>query len=298
MREGRRRQEPPLWDEREVKGYIRAVRLAFWGCIILTILFTAYNYRYARIAYDWAAGQREKAIGELSALIKEKPESASLYRSRALMFSLLERHDEAISDLNRASELDPQEAATPGEEAVTRLLSEGRLEDAIAFFTEEYEKNPQDKYNLVARGYTYFALGEYEKALGDAKRLTAERDDSYIPIIREWGYLLTGDVLIKEKDYINAEKAYENVINTIRKTASTEGNPKEVEEKIKRHLELNTPLARAYYERAKALERLNRPKEAIVAYKELLRYCPERIENIRKEAEEKIGRLENFPHLQ
>jgi tetratricopeptide (TPR) repeat protein len=89
------------------------------------------------------------------------------------------RYDEALANLNRAIELDPEDARAIGSRGQTYRLM-GRYDEALADFNRAIELDPDLGWAIANRGETFRAMGRYDEALADLNRaieLDPENDD-------------------------------------------------------------------------------------------------------------------------
>ncbi len=103
------------------------------------------------------------------------------YLQRGNAYSLLAEYDKAIHDLSAIIRIDPQNSDAYGRRANTYLFLK-EYEKAIADYTELIEINPQDSYSYMLRGDVYFEKGDYEQAIveyTEAIRLSPKDGSAY-----------------------------------------------------------------------------------------------------------------------
>lgn len=88
------------------------------------------------------------------------------YRIRGRLYRQLVRYNEALTDLNRAIDLDPQADRAIAHRGHTYRRM-GRYEDALADFTRAIDLDPQSDWAIAGRDETYRLMGRYEDALAD-----------------------------------------------------------------------------------------------------------------------------------
>jgi tetratricopeptide (TPR) repeat protein len=79
------------------------------------------------------------------------------------------RYGEALEDLNRAFDLNPDSTWSIRSRGVT-YREMGRYGEALADFNRVIELDPDDAWAISSRGQTYHAMGRYQDALGDFNR--------------------------------------------------------------------------------------------------------------------------------
>ena len=87
--------------------------------------------------------------GVLRTAIAASPRDAGLYYALGLTLTRLKRTDEAMAELRRAAELEPDRARYAYVYAVA-LHSAGRREQAIAVLKENLTRHPEDRDTLLA----------------------------------------------------------------------------------------------------------------------------------------------------
>ncbi len=116
-----------------------------------------------------------KAISDFDRAIELNPRYAQVYRNRGLAYSGLGDYNRAISDYNTAIELNPKYLWTYYN---YRGLAYFGLEDcpmAISDYTKAIEFNPAYASAYRNRGQGYLCIGEFQKAQRDIE--TAEMLD-------------------------------------------------------------------------------------------------------------------------
>jgi tetratricopeptide (TPR) repeat protein len=93
----------------------------------------------------------------------------ALYLVKGRYDQMRRRYDEALADLNRAIELNPEDASALACRGYTYWDME-RYDEALADFNRALELDPENAWAIVSRGQTYRAMGRYDLALDDFGR--------------------------------------------------------------------------------------------------------------------------------
>ena len=121
-------------------------------------------------------GKHEEAIADLNRAIELNPDDSQTWLIRGGAKGNLGRHEEAIADLDRAIELNSDDPSAWR----SRGISNGRLgryEEAIADLDRAIELNPNDSDARIDRGSANSNLGRYEEAIADLDRATELNSD-------------------------------------------------------------------------------------------------------------------------
>jgi tetratricopeptide (TPR) repeat protein len=176
--------------------------------------------------------------------ILKRPDHAHAYYCRALAYSKLRRHEEAITDFSRAIDLAPKAAYVWTERGLV-YSKLGQLDKAIADYSKAIEVDPKFAPAWYGRG----------NALADKGRL-----DEAIAAYRE--------ALRLKKDF---PEAHCNLGNAL----LAQGRPKEAEAACRQALRLKPDLPDAHCNLGSALLAQGRPKEAEAEFREALRLQPD-----------------------
>ncbi len=110
-------------------------------------------------------GELDKAIEEYGRSIAAK-ESSVAYNNRGNCWAEKEEFDKAITDYNKAIELDPKFALAYNNRGLI-WDDKGDFDKAIADFNKAIELNPKDARFYSNRGVTWRKKGEFDKATAD-----------------------------------------------------------------------------------------------------------------------------------
>ena len=110
-----------------------------------------------------------------------------LHAERASALEDLGRGEEALSECNKAIELDETNAYARGLRGV-HLAAEGRHQEALAAFTDAINIDPEYDWVIAERGDVYAAIGRYDEAIADYTR-AIEIDPEY-----KWALIERGRV--------------------------------------------------------------------------------------------------------
>jgi tetratricopeptide (TPR) repeat protein len=132
------------------------------------------NFASAEARADWDAaitlGERILLLDPTDRSIRQK--TATAYLSRGLNYSNRLDHDRAISDFNRAIELDASRAEFFLARGA-RYHNRGKYKAAIEDFTRAIQLQPDEAAHYFARGRSYHYLDEDDRALADFDRAVA-----------------------------------------------------------------------------------------------------------------------------
>ncbi len=184
------------------------------------------------------AGQPGQAIDKFTQALKADPDLVEAYINRGIAHLRLDHFREAVKDFDQALELAPDSA----EALYNRGLAfsrQGLYGSALEDYSRALKYAPGDWQIYYNRGNTYLDLGRGAEALADYHRALQYHQSPEIYHNRGLAYLHLG----------LADKALADFDKT---------------------LAANPNYARAYYNQARALEKLGRKREARVAYRQFL----------------------------
>ena len=119
---------------------------------------------------DRQLGRDADGIKILQDTIVVAPRDAGLHHALGLALVRLKRNDEALAELNKASELDPERARYAYVYAVA-LHSGGRVQDAMTALKGNLARHPNDRDTLLALISFSRDSGDPKSALDYAQRL-------------------------------------------------------------------------------------------------------------------------------
>ncbi|HEX3076085.1 MAG TPA: tetratricopeptide repeat protein [Lachnospiraceae bacterium] len=239
----------------------------------------------------------ENAVKTYGEIIDEYPSESDAYWKRAVLEGELERYDEAIHDFDKAINYDKNNydyyfgkyfimIKQGDENAANEVLTK-----ALAIKT----KTDEDYYNLAR---LYFYQGDYEKATTE---LTSSAEKGF-----SGAYFYLGEIAMKNSEYENAVKYYEQYIGkepdvksavVYNQLGDANIKLKDYEKAfsyIEKGIELNdsTMMQALQYNEVVALEYLSKFEEAYKKAKEYLKIYKDD-ENMKKELEFLKTRQEN-----
>ncbi len=102
-------------------------------------------------------------------LVRQKPKSAQAHLNRGRLYGQYDRHDKAISDINRAIELDPKRPLAFYDRG-NSYAGKGQHDKAIEDYNEAIRLLPEYTHADVSRGFCYETLGKMAIALTNYKK--------------------------------------------------------------------------------------------------------------------------------
>jgi tetratricopeptide (TPR) repeat protein len=134
----------------------------------------------------------DEAISDLDRALELNPRDTEALRVRGEIYGKMERYEVAIRDLTRALELDPNDTQAFKDRGGVYDSME-RYEEAIRDYTRAQRLNPSDSFSFLRRGQSYQALKRYEEAIADLTRaLELSPHDSYVLSERGMTFRLMG----------------------------------------------------------------------------------------------------------
>jgi tetratricopeptide (TPR) repeat protein len=118
------------------------------------------GYYYRGMDYG-ASGNFDKAIADFTEAIRLKRDFAKAYKHRGLAFEAKRDYDNAIGDYTEAIRLEPNDHETD------RMRSAASLLKTLATSANAAQLGRPPAEDCVTRGDTFFALGDYGKAIAD-----------------------------------------------------------------------------------------------------------------------------------
>ena len=113
-----------------------------------------------------ALGNYKEAITDYDKAIELNPEYAEAYNNRGLAKFNLGKYKEAIKDYDKAIELNPKYAKAHNNRGFVNLALK-KYDEGIRDYTREIEINPNNAHSHLSLGLTKFSIGKYEEAIKD-----------------------------------------------------------------------------------------------------------------------------------
>tara|TARA_B100000475_G_C14997723_1_gene315019 strand:+ start:488 stop:1234 length:747 start_codon:yes stop_codon:yes gene_type:complete len=152
----------------------------------------------------WHSGDFQGALEDFEKLIKEEPNNAYAYFSRASSLASLGKLQEAIDDANKAIELDPNLAEAYENRGSVKAMT-GNQGGALLDFNRAIERDENYASAYRNRGAVKSDLGNYEGALVDFnKAIKLDPNDADAYRIRALTHDRNGNVTDACKDYKKA----------------------------------------------------------------------------------------------
>ncbi len=164
-------------------------------------------------------GDYDKAIklaGQLLGRTESHEEKASILAARAIAYKQTGRINEAIADFSEAIRFDPKEAFVYHNRGYSFIMKR-EWDHAIADFTEAIRLSPKDAIIYFNRGRTYLEKGQFDKAIADfseAIRFNPSFAEAYSS--RGWACDKKGDMDGEIADYADVMRLAPSWANQIR----------------------------------------------------------------------------------
>ena len=110
------------------------------------------------------------SLDDYTRLVALAPKNSWGYLLRSRVLQQMERHREAIDDLNQAVRLNPADVEVYNSRAYTRAVANVELNEALVDIERALQASPDEPNYLDTRGYIHYLLGNYDKALADLDR--------------------------------------------------------------------------------------------------------------------------------
>jgi tetratricopeptide (TPR) repeat protein len=121
----------------------------------------------------FSQGDFAGAVDEYSNAININPKRGGLYLQRGLTYLELEKYEEALTDLNKAYELDKANKPAILVCRGRALSGLGKYERALSDLDTAISEDPKFVLAYISRADTYLSKGEDDKALDDLNRALA-----------------------------------------------------------------------------------------------------------------------------
>lgn len=137
-------------------------------------------------------GRYDEALGDLARITDMDPNQITAIASRGLIYYTMGRQDEALAEFSRAVDMDPGYAwAFSNRGRVYWAL--GRHDEALADFTRAIDLDPSYARALASRGLGYLATERYDEALADLSHaIDVDPDYAWAIARRGQAYLALG----------------------------------------------------------------------------------------------------------
>jgi len=153
-----------------------------------TTAYTSETARRHQLLASALAGHHkshQEAITNLTRAIDLDPDYSWAIAERGETYRLMGRHEEALADFTRAIDLDPSNAEIVARRGETYRLM-GRHEEALADFTRAIDLDPDYSWAIASRGLAYQTMERYDEALADFTR-AIDLDPSNAEIVARRG---------------------------------------------------------------------------------------------------------------
>jgi len=164
--------------EYKIKGmykgiYIEGVKIidVTTGDIIFSQTFDqaiAEEYNNQGLAYR-RIGKYDQAISDFNKAVEINPKYAQSFFNRGVAYMGKDQCDQAISDYTKALEIDPRYEIASFALGVA-YMSKGQYDQAISDLTKAIEINPRYGVAYFSRGRAYYYKKEYDKSWEDVKK--------------------------------------------------------------------------------------------------------------------------------
>jgi Flp pilus assembly protein TadD len=161
-----------LFDARSVCLAGNAAPAAVW-CVVLLFSSAAAAQNPAD---NWArceGSDPDASIAACTALVESGKEDnenqAVAFNSRGIAFAMKGKQDQAITDFNRAIQLEPDYAGAFSNRA-NAYAAKGEFDQAMADYDRAIQLKPDDSDAYNYRGVAYAVMGHFDKAIADFDR--------------------------------------------------------------------------------------------------------------------------------
>ena len=222
------------------------------------------------------AGEYENAIKEYDALEEDYGKDEFIYAHRADCYNKLGLTDMALSEIEKAIELEADYSNICSKGGILRTA--GRYAEAIEVFDQAIEVDPLYAFAYYAKGWCHELSGDDDKAM-ECYNLGIDLDKEYAYI-----YLMRGQIHLKRGDKIKAEEDFNTVLQL--DTVVTDGSCRqyalhflgrddEADEWMQKLIDDEPYDMGHYYDKACLYSRMGRTDEAVKALETALEmgYC-------------------------
>ena len=222
------------------------------------------------------AGEYENAIKEYDSLEEDYGKDEFIYAHRADCYNKLGLTDMALSEIEKAIELEADYSNICSKGGILRTA--GRYAEAIEVFDQAIEVDPLYAFAYYAKGWCHELSGDDDKAM-ECYNLGIDLDKEYAYI-----YLMRGQIHLKRGDKIKAEEDFNTVLQL--DTVVTDGSCRqyalhflgrddEADEWMQKLIDDEPYDMGHYYDKACLYSRMGRIDEAVKALETALEmgYC-------------------------
>ena len=222
------------------------------------------------------AGEYENAIKEYDSLEEDYGKDEYIYAHRADCYDKLGLTDMALSEIEKAIELEADYSNICSKGGILRTA--GRYAEAIEVFDQAIEVDPLYAFAYYAKGWCHELSGDDDKAM-ECYNLGIDLDKEYAYI-----YLMRGQIHLKRGDKIKAEEDFNTVLQL--DTVVTDGSCRqyalhflgrddEADEWMQKLIDDEPYDMGHYYDKACLYSRMGRTDEAVKALETALEmgYC-------------------------
>ena len=222
------------------------------------------------------AGEYENAIKEYNSLEEDYGKDEFIYAHRADCYNELGLTDMALSEIEKAIELEADYSNICSKGGILRTA--GRYAEAIEVFDQAIEVDPLYAFAYYAKGWCHELSGDDDKAM-ECYDLGIDLDKEYAYI-----YLMRGQIHLKRGDKIKAEEDFNTVLQL--DTVVTDGSCRqyalhflgrddEADEWMQKLIDDEPYDMGHYYDKACLYSRMGRTDEAVKALETALEmgYC-------------------------
>jgi tetratricopeptide (TPR) repeat protein len=226
-------------------------------------------------------GRAKESVKFLQKALALEPESAAFHSNLGTAYYQTKRLDEAITQYQKALEIDPDfaEAAVVRNDLGLCLLQKGRVNEAITHFQKVLEIKPDyaEAHNNLGR--SLFQAGRVNEAAAHFQRALQIKPD-YAEAHNNLGYALhqTGRVdeaIVRYQRALEIEPDYAEAHNNLGVSLFKAGRVNEAIARFQRALEIKPDYAEAHNNLAYALRQTGRVDEAIVHYRKAVELQPQ-----------------------
>ena len=222
------------------------------------------------------SGEYENAIKEYNSLEEDYGKDEFIYAHRADCYNELGLTDMALSEIEKAIELEADYSNICSKGGILRTA--GRYAEAIEVFDQAIEVDPLYAFAYYAKGWCHELSGDDDKAM-ECYNLGIDLDKEYAYI-----YLMRGQIHLKRGDKIKAEEDFNTVLQL--DTVVTDGSCRqyalhflgrddEADEWMQKLIDDEPYDMGHYYDKACLYSRMGRTDEAVKALETALEmgYC-------------------------